>query len=69
MNNYPYNPYLDTYNDYLKVLVEDYKEMYYQGYSYHLPVVNGKSKRLKNKTIKVNTKDYQVIDGVYYVKL
>ena len=35
------------------------KENYYRGFLYYLPVLNGKAKRIKNKTIKITEYTYQ----------
>lgn len=43
-------------------LFDEVKEMSYQGYTYYLPILNGKAKRIKNKTIIV--KDFEVIDNL-----
>lgn len=37
------------------------KEMFYQGYEYYLPVVNGKTKRIKNKNVLVTEYTYKVV--------
>lgn len=37
------------------------KEMYYQGYVYFLPVINGKTKRIKNKNIIVSEYTYKIV--------
>lgn len=34
------------------------KEMYYNGYFYYMPIVNRKTKRVKNKTIKITEFEY-----------
>lgn len=39
---------------------DEVKECYYRGYSYFLPVINGKSKRIKNKTIRIT--DFEILD-------
>lgn len=39
------------------------KEMYYNGYEYYLPVLNGKTKRIKNKTIMVTEYTYKIIEN------
>lgn len=46
------------------LVVDEAKEQYYNGYTYYLPVINGKAKRLKNKTVTFDVKKY-TIDDVY----
>ena len=42
--------YFDWQSEY-KFKFKEGNEYYYKGYTYYLPVLNGKSKRIKNKTI------------------
>ena len=39
------------------------KENYYRGFPYYLPVLNGNTKRIKNKNIKITNFTYVVEDG------
>lgn len=39
------------------VCEEGAKAMYYQGWEYYLPIFNGKAKRMKNKTVRIQTKN------------
>ena len=47
----------------------DVKEMYYSGYYYYLPIINGKSKKIKNKTIRVYVSDYDIMQTEYWSKI
>jgi hypothetical protein len=47
----------------------DTKEMYYSGHYYYLPVINGKSKKIKNKTIRVYVSDYDIMQTEYWSKI
>ena len=38
----------------------DVKINYYNGFEYGLPLVNGKAKRIKNKTIKIKDYKYEI---------
>jgi hypothetical protein len=55
-----------------RVLFKDYKSMYYNGYSYALPIVNGSAKKIKGKTIvllvRVILFDEQKVLEVIHVK-
>ena len=44
---------IPTQYGYVEVQCEDVSYQYYNGYSYMLPVFGGKSKRLKNKTVRI----------------
>lgn len=44
----------------IRLVFEGAREMWYQGWTYYLPVINGKCTRIKNKNIKIT--DYE-IDG------
>jgi hypothetical protein len=46
------------------LVVDEAKEQHYNGYTYYLPIINGKAKRLKNKTVTFDVKEYR-IDNVY----
>jgi len=39
---------------------QEVKENYYQGFSYYLPVINGKAKRIKNKKIVIKRYEWKV---------
>lgn len=47
----------------------DVKEMYYSGHYYYLPVINGKSKKIKNKTIRVYVSDYDITQTEYWSRI
>lgn len=42
---------------------QEVKENYYQGWSYYLPVLNGKQKRIKNKNLVIKNYTYKVEDN------
>jgi predicted CoA-binding protein len=42
------------------VCEEGAKAMYYQGWEYYLPIFNGKAKRMKNKTVRIQIKNTHV---------
>lgn len=46
-------------NEYLTFKFSEIKEMEYRGWPYYLPMVNGKSKRIKNKNININKYTYE----------
>ena len=41
----------------------------YSGYYYYLPIINGKSKKIKNKTIRVYVSDYDIMQTEYWSKI
>ena len=45
------------------------KENYYQGYTYYLPILNGKAKRFKNKNIKVTKYSYSVNNRIVTINV
>ena len=45
------------------------KENYYNGFIYYLPVLNGKAKRIKNKTIIINDFNYELKNGNIYINI
>lgn len=45
------------------------KENYYQGWSYYLPVLKGKAKRVKNKTIVITKFNYSVEGSVLNINI
>jgi hypothetical protein len=60
------NPDEDGYyysTPYLAYHFPEVQENYYRGYSYYLPVVNGKQKRIKNKNIIISDYTYSVDDN------
>lgn len=46
-----------------------YKLNYYQGYEYGLPLLNGKAKRIKHKTIKVTGYDFEENERTIIIKV
>lgn len=44
----------------VKLVFDNVCEMYYQGWNYYLPVINGKAKRIKNKNIKIT--EYDIVE-------
>lgn len=59
--------YYDKFNNWYDIQFENFKEMYYAGYYYGLPVLNGKSKRVKNKTLRL-TEVEKVGDKRFVIK-
>lgn len=47
---------------------KDYKTMYYNGYEYGLPIVNGKTKRIKGKTFRILSYNLKE-DGIEVTKM
>jgi len=45
------------------------KENWYNGYPYYLPVLNGKSKRFKNKNVKINKYSYELNNNVITINV
>ena len=59
--------YYDKFDNWYEFIFGDFKEMYYAGYSYGLPLINGKAKRVKNKTLRL-TEVVEVKNKVFEVK-
>ena len=55
------------YVDGLMFYFENTKENYYNGYSYYLPMINGKGKRIKNKNVRMFVDGFRR-DGEWKVK-
>ena len=49
-------------NNNLYLHFEGIKEMYYNGYNYYLPTINGKAKKIKGKTVVITDYDYFKVD-------
>lgn len=64
-NNYT----LCTEDRIVVLVVNEAKEQYYNGYRYYLPIINGKAKRLKNKTITLNVNEYKIDGNKIYVQI
>ena len=62
-----YYTYYDKFNTSYTIQFENVKEMYYNGYTYGLPTINGKAKRVKNKTLKL-TDVYVNDNNIFVVK-
>lgn len=45
----------------VRVLFDNAKEMYYNGYYYYLPVIDGKAKKLKNKVVRISPSNVETI--------
>ena len=67
LDGYGNYTYYDKFNNWYAIQFENFKEMYYAGYSYGLPMLNGKSKRVKNKTLRL-TEVEQIEDKKFIVK-
>lgn len=52
--NFDENGYYKDDNGILYQYTSEMKENYYQGFSYYLPILNGKAKRVKNKTLRIS---------------
>lgn len=64
------NNYTLCTEDRIVVLVaNEAKEQYYNGYRYYLPIINGKAKRLKNKTVTLNVNEYKIDGNQIYVQI
>lgn len=50
-----------TYND-VEIKFEEYKTMNYSGYEYSLPTINGKGKKIKNKSVKLIVQTGKIVD-------
>lgn len=48
---------------------QDVKENYYNGFSYYLPILNGKAKRVKNKNIIVTKFTYEIIENAIIIQI
>ena len=64
-NNYT----LSTDNDSVYIIVNEAKSQYYNGYEYFLPVIDGKARRVKNKTFKFKVKEYEIVGYNIFVKI
>ena len=62
---------MDTKNPKIHLVFDEehVKEMYYSGYYYYLPIVDGKAKRWKNKVLSIPTTNYEVKYNSIYIKL
>ena len=67
LDSYGNYTYYDKFDNWYDIQFENFKEMYYAGYSYGLPMLNGKSKRVKNKTLRL-TEVEKVDDKKFVVK-
>ena len=53
--------------DGLSLFFKDKKEQYYNGYSYYIPSINGKGKRIKNKNVRFHiSKQTKVMDWLMW---
>ena len=47
-------------DDFVLYHFPEFKEMYYRGFNYYVPSINGKGKRFKNKNVKILTYTYEI---------
>lgn len=61
---------MDTENPKIYLVFDEdhVKEMYYSGYHYYLPIVDGKAKRWKNKVVSIPTTNYEIKYNSIYIK-
>ena len=61
---------MDTENPKIHLVFDEdhVKEMHYNGYSYYLPIVDGKAKRWKNKVVSISTTNYEIKYNSIYIK-
>lgn len=58
--------YLGYYNyNGVEIKFEEFKTMNYNGYEYSLPTINGKGKKIKNKSVKLVLKTDKIVDRYY----
>lgn len=56
-------------DDCIRYHFPEVRENYYNGYSYYLPVVNGKQKRIKNKNLVITNYNYTIDDNYINIEI
>ena len=56
-------------DDCIRYHFPEVRENYYNGFTYYLPVVNGKQKRIKNKNLVITDYNYSVNDNIITIQI
>ena len=60
---------MPTDNKSILIVVSEAKEQYYNGYTYYLPIINGKVRRVKNKKMTIDCTNYEILENRILIRI